>query len=100
MDQATFNTLMDELDRKNPVPINNFYSAERIAAIAESAKTLKVVGAMPEPTRAQQAEYYRLYKDIEALFLAQRVRQYCPISRLIHAEVVRRMNIKDASCTP
>lgn len=58
-------------------------------------------GAMPEPSKAQQAEYYRLYKEIEAdcdsIDHALGPAPYQPKSRLIHAEVVRRMNIKEAS---
>lgn len=48
-------------------------------------------GAMPEPSKAQQAEYYRLYAEIEAECAA--VTPYKPNSRLIHAEVVRRMGL-------
>lgn len=54
-------------------------------------------GAMPEPSRAQQAEYYRLYAEIEASFEPQPFVKYQPKSRLIHAEVARRMNIKEES---
>lgn len=51
-------------------------------------------GAMPEPTPMQQAEYYRLYREIEASFKDQRFVQYTPQSRLIHKEVARRMGLK------
>lgn len=51
------------------------------------------MGAMPEPTRAQQAEYYRLYAEVEASFEQQPFVKYQPKSRLIHAEVVRRMGL-------
>jgi len=54
-------------------------------------------GAMPEPTKAHQAEYYRLYDEIEAEFnafnAALSVAPYKAQSRLIHAEVVRRMGV-------
>jgi len=52
-------------------------------------------GAMPEPTKAKQAEYYRLYAEIEASFEQQPFVQYKPKSRLIHAEVVRRMGLNE-----
>jgi len=54
-------------------------------------------GAMPEPTMAQQAEYYRLYGEIQAKLNVSPAAHFSPSSRLIHTEVVRRMNIKDAS---
>lgn len=50
-------------------------------------------GAMPEPTRAQQAEYYRLYAEIEAERISMMLGQYAPNSRLVHAEVVKRMGL-------
>ena len=50
-------------------------------------------GAMPEPTRAQQAEYYRLYDRIAAAMSLSPSAGYKPKSRLIHAEVVRRMGL-------
>lgn len=49
--------------------------------------------AMPEPSKAQQGEYYRLYAEIEASFEQQPLLRYKPSSRLIHAEVVRRMGL-------
>lgn len=52
---------------------------------------------MPEPIPMQQDEYYRLYAEIEASFEQQPFLQYTPKSRLIHAEVMRLMNIKEIS---
>ena len=53
---------------------------------------------LPEPTKMQQAEYYRLYAEIEAdcdaIDHALGPAPYKPKSRLIHAEVMRRMDIK------
>ena len=54
-------------------------------------------GAMPEPAKAQQAEYYRIYDELVAAWNTDPKANYHPKSRLIHAEVVRRMNIKVAS---
>lgn len=51
---------------------------------------------MPEPTPMQQAEYYRIYDELVAAWKAHPKANYHPKSRLIHAEVVRRMNIKEA----
>lgn len=48
---------------------------------------------MPEPTPMQQAEYYRLYGEIEASFEQQPFMPHQPKSRLIHAEVARRMGL-------
>ena len=52
---------------------------------------------MPEPTPMQQAEYYRLYDRIAAAMSLSPSAAYKPKSRLIHAEVVRRMGLP---CTP
>lgn len=52
-------------------------------------------GAMPEPSKAQQAEYYRLYTEIEASFEHQPFVKYAPKSRLIHAEAARRMGLNN-----
>lgn len=51
-------------------------------------------GVMPEPSKAQQEEYYRLYAEIEAEWGEGEV-AYAPKSRLIHAEVVRRMGLNE-----
>lgn len=50
---------------------------------------------MPEPTRAQQAEYYRLYDRLAEAMRQSPSAGYKPKSRLIHAEVVRRMGLKN-----
>lgn len=63
--------------------------------------TNKIISqGMPEPTPMQQAEYYRLYDRIAAAMSLSPSTGYKPNSRLIHAEVVRRMNIKETPCTP
>lgn len=52
---------------------------------------------MLEPSAAQQKEYYKLYAEIEAdsdaIDHALGPAPYQPKSRLIHAEVARRMNL-------
>lgn len=55
---------------------------------------------MPEPTPMQQAEYYRLYDQIAEAMRQSPSAGYKPKSRLIHAEVARRMNLKETPCMP
>lgn len=52
-------------------------------------------GAMPEPAKAQQAEYYRLYAEIQAKMNNSPSAHFSPSSRLIHIEVVRRMGLNE-----
>lgn len=50
-------------------------------------------GSMPEPSKAQQDEYYRLYAEIEAGWGIKPCVPYKTKSLLIHGEVVRRMKL-------
>ena len=52
-------------------------------------------GAMPEPSKAQQAEYYRVYDELVAAWNTDPKANYHPKSRLIHAEVARRMGLNE-----
>lgn len=52
-------------------------------------------GAMPEPSKAQQDEYYRLYDRLAEAMRQSPSAGYKPKSRLIHEKVARLMGLNE-----
>jgi len=50
-------------------------------------------GAMPEPSKTQQEEYYRIYKEVEGGVDIDHAAPFVAKSRKIHKEVARRMGL-------